>query len=255
MRIVSLASGSKGNAYVVEQDGEALLVDCGLAGRTLAARLRSVFPELPRFAGVLLTHSHSDHYAGLAVFVGRHPDVPVYANSMTAEAVAHETGVNESAFACFENGQPFAVGPFEVSPFSVPHDAVDPVGYLVRGDETYFHGTDIGTPLDSIGVRFAEADCATLESNHDPVLLRQSGRPPYLVQRIAGPRGHLSNDQACAFVRKFASPRLKRLALAHLSQDCNVPHVAANAMRDTLREMGRTDVALRILEQDEVVEL
>ena len=62
MRIVSLASGSKGNAYVVEQDGEALLVDCGLAGRTLAARLKSAFPESPRFAGVLLTHSHSDHY-------------------------------------------------------------------------------------------------------------------------------------------------------------------------------------------------
>ena len=255
MRIVSLASGSKGNAYVVEQGGEALLVDCGLAGRTLAARLKSAFPESPRFAGVLLTHSHSDHYAGLAVFVGRHPDVPVYANSMTAEVVAHETGVDESAFACFENGQPFAVGPFEVSPFSVPHDASDPVGYLIRGEETYFHVTDLGSPLDSVGVKLAQADAATVESNHDEVLLRTSQRPPALIQRILGPRGHLSNYQACDLVRRFAPPRLKRLALAHLSQDCNVPHVAANAMRDTLREMGRTDVALRILEQDEVVEL
>lgn len=255
MRVVSLASGSKGNAYVVEQGGEALLVDCGLALRTLRERLSAAFPEPPLLAGVLLTHSHSDHYSGLAAFVGRHPETPVYANSMTAETVAHETGIDEAAFACFENGQPFSAGPFEVSPFSVPHDASDPVGYLVRGDETYFHVTDLGSPLDSVGVKLALADAATVESNHDETLLRTSRRPPALIQRIAGPRGHLSNYQACDLVRRFAPPRLKRLALAHLSQDCNVPHVAENAMRTTLREMGRTDVALRILEQDEVVEL
>ena len=137
----------------------------------------------------------------------------------------------------------------------MPHDASDPVGYLIRGDETYFHVTDLGSPLDSVGVKLAQADAATVESNHDEVLLRTSQRPPALIQRILGPRGHLSNYQACDLVRRFAPTRLKRLALAHLSQDCNVPHVAANAMRDTLREMGRTDVALRILEQDEVVEL
>ena len=119
----------------------------------------------------------------------------------------------------------------------------------------YFHGTDIGTPLDSIGIKLAEADVATLESNHDPVMLRTSGRAPNLIQRISGPRGHLANEQACDLVRRFASPKLKRLALAHLSRDCNSPHLAEGAMRDTLAEMGRADICLRILSQDEVVEL
>lgn len=246
MRIVSLASGSKGNAFVVEHEGSAILVDCGVPYKTLAGC---------EFDAVLVTHSHIDHVSGLKSLLRRR-DVPVYANLMTAESTIHAFGVPESAFVCFENGQPFDVGAFSVSAFSIPHDTSDPVGFLVAaGGTTYFHGTDIGTPLDSIGVKLAEADVATLESNHDPVMLRTSGRPPSLIQRIAGPRGHLSNDQACDLVRRFASPRLKRLALAHLSRDCNAPHLVEDAMRGTLREMGREDVGLKVLSQDEAIEI
>jgi phosphoribosyl 1,2-cyclic phosphodiesterase len=180
---------------------------------------------------------------------------------MTAEVVAHDCDLPGDSFSCFENGQTFSVGPFDVSPFSIPHDASDPVGFLVRARTSsaaerpiaYFHCTDAGAPLDSIGLKLAEADVATLESNHDPVLLKTSGRPPSLVQRIAGPRGHLSNEQACELVRRFSSPRLKVLALAHLSRECNAPHLADGAMSRTLSEIGRTDVVLKTLSQDEPV--
>ncbi len=256
MRIASLASGSKGNAYVVEQDGVALLIDCGLSCRELRRRLAAVGLGPEAISAVVFTHSHDDHIKGLPVFRKNFPQADLFANLMTAESIASLVGVGEGDFCCFENGQSFDVGPFSVAPFSIPHDTSDPVGYLVRANgETYFHGTDIGTPLDSIGVKLAEADVATLESNHDPVMLRTSGRPPCLIQRIAGPRGHLSNDQACDLVKRFASPRLKRLALAHLSRDCNVPHLAEGAMKTTLVEMHRTDVELKILSQDEAVEL
>ena len=238
MRIVPLASSSSGNAYVVEAGGSAILVDCGICYK----HLKDIAVD-----AVLITHSHSDHVSGLKTLL-RHRDIPVYANVMTAEAVAHECKIDDSAFVCFENGQEFEVGAFTAAAFSVPHDTSDPVGYLIKADgETYFHGTDIGTPLDSIGLKLAEADVATLESNHDPVMLRQSGRPPYLIQRIAGPRGHLSNDQACDLVRRFASPRLRKLYLAHLSHQCNAPHLAEGAMRATLTELGRTDIKLEIL--------
>ena len=241
MNVTAIASSSKGNAYVVEQDGEALLIDCGVSCKMLKAAV-----DLSRIGGILITHNHVDHVSGLKRLLNR-INVPVYANVMTAEAVSYQEKIDENAFVCFENGQSFEVGPFAVSPFSVPHDAADPVGYLVRGDETYFHGTDIGTPLDSIGVKLAEAEIATLESNHDLVMLRTSRRPPSLVQRIAGPRGHLSNDQACDLVRRFASPCLKRLLLAHLSHECNAPHLAEDAMRATLTELGRADIQLEIL--------
>ena len=237
MKIVPLASSSSGNAYVVETEGSALLVDCGICYK----QLKDIAVD-----AVLITHSHSDHISGLKMLL-KHRDIPVYANVMTAEAVAHECGLDDSAFVCFENGQEFEVGAFTVSAFSIPHDTSDPVGYLLKADgETYFHGTDIGTPLDSIGLKLAEATVATLESNHDPVMLRQSGRPPYLIQRIAGPRGHLSNDQACELVRKFASPRLKKLFLAHLSHQCNAEAIAVRLMRETLAEIGRADVELEV---------
>ena len=237
MKIVPLASSSSGNAYVVETEGSAVLVDCGICYK----QLKDIAVD-----AVLITHSHLDHISGLKMLL-KHRDIPVYANVMTAEAVAHECGLDDSAFVCFENGQEFEVGAFTVSAFSIPHDTSDPVGYLLKADgETYFHGTDIGTPFDSIGLKLAEATVATLESNHDPVMLRQSGRPPYLIQRIAGPRGHLSNDQACELVRKFASPRLKKLFLAHLSHQCNSEHIAICSMRETLRNMGREDIELEV---------
>ena len=237
MKVIPLASSSSGNAYVVETEGSAVLVDCGICYK----RLKDIAID-----AVLITHSHTDHVSGLNTLL-KHRDIPVYANAMTAEAVAYECKLDDSAFVCFENGQEFEVGAFTVSAFSIPHDTSDPVGYLLRADgETYFHGTDIGTPLDSIGLKLAEATIATLESNHDPVMLRTSGRPPSLIQRIAGPRGHLSNDQACDLVRRFASPRLRKLYLAHLSHQCNAEHLALNAMLETLREIGRADVELEI---------
>lgn len=240
MRVVPIASSSKGNAYVVEQGDEALLIDCGISCKQLKAAV-----DLSRLCGILVTHNHTDHVSGLKRLLGL-VSVPVFANAMTMEAVVRQEGLSDGAFVCFENGQEFEIGPFSVYPFSVPHDAADPVGYLVRGEETYFHGTDIGTPLDSIGLKLAAADVATLESNHDLPLLMTSARPVSIKQRIAGARGHLSNDQAAELVRRFASPGLKRLVLAHLSHECNTPRLALETMRGTLEAMRRTDVLLEV---------
>jgi len=248
--VEALASSSKGNSYVVTGGGgEALLVDCGLLYRDFLRRLTSIYPEMSpdSLAGILITHSHIDHVQGLEVFLKHYPTVPVFANAMTAEVIVAKYGVAEEAIVCFENGQPFEVGGFEVQAFSIPHDTADPVGYLVRhGSETYFHATDVGTPLDSIGLKLSEANVATLESNHDAVMLKTSNRPPSLIQRIAGPSGHLSNDQAASLVERFAAPCLRQLNLAHLSHDCNTPAIAESTMRAMLAEMHRTDISLRI---------
>lgn len=256
MRVVSLASGSKGNAYCVESQGRVLLIDCGLSCRELGKRLCTVGLDPEQIVAAAFTHNHIDHVQGLPVFHRRYPRVELLANLMTAGAIASQLGMDEMEFSPFENGQEFDVGPFLVRAFSIPHDVPDPVGYLIKADgETYFHCTDCGTPIDSVGVKLAEADFATLESNHDPVMLHNSLRPESLKQRIRGPRGHLSNDQAADLVRRFATPRLKRLALAHLSGECNVPHLAEGAMKETLAALGRTDVDLKILTQDEIVEI
>ena len=247
MTVVPLASSSKGNAYAVVAGGEVLLIDCGLSCKKLRERSAQRGVDLDSVTAVVITHDHSDHVGGLRVFLNKY-DVPVYTNLMTAEKIARDTGIDESAFVCFENGQSFEVGRMRVTPFSTPHDAVDSVGYLVETAKcTYFHGTDIGTPLDSIGGYLARADIATLESNHDPVMLRQSDRAEMLKHRISGPRGHLSNDEAAELVGKFASARLKKIFLAHLSDECNAPRIAEETMRAELLRIGRGDIELEVL--------
>jgi len=262
VNVLPLASSSKGNAYLVEHEGSVILIDDGLSYRELNKRIKEKVGKecqtpfanfsCDMIQAVLITHSHGDHVDGLPTLLKKH-DLPVYANVMTAETVIADKGIPEDAFVCFENGQEFEIGPFVIHPFSIPHDTADPVGYQVKvrgeGEEwhTYFHGTDIGTPLDSIGLKLREADIATLESNHDPVMLKTSGRAPSLVRRIAGPRGHLANWESAELVKKFASPRLKKLMLAHLSQDCNTPYLAETTMREALAEIHRTDIELEVL--------
>ena len=213
------------------------MIDCGFSVRELKKRGLDV--KAANLVGVLVTHNHDDHIKGLKSLRKACPDLPFFANAMTAEATKMM-----DEFIVFENGQDFEVGPFKVHPFAIAHDVPDPVGYMVNN---YFHCTDCGSILESVGRHFAEAEMATLESNHDLVLLNQSGRAPCLINRIKGPRGHLSNDQACEFVTQFISPKLKVLNLAHLSRACNAPHIALNAMRETLEELGRADVELSVL--------
>ena len=238
MTFRSLGSSSQGNCYLLEEGGSLLMIDCGFGIRELKSRGLDV--KTANLLGVLVTHNHGDHIKGLESLRKACPDVPFFANQMTADA-----SKLKCEFTIFENGSDFDVGPFSVHSFSTVHDVPDPVGFKVNN---YFHCTDCGSILESIGRQFAEAEEATLESNHDLVLLNGSRRAPSVINRIKGPSGHLSNDQACEFVERFISPKLKKLNLAHLSQDCNAPHIARNAMRETLEELGRGDVVLEVLE-------
>lgn len=250
MRIISLGSGSQGNSYIVESGNTAVMIDCGFNCKQLCIKAEAADFDLSRLSGILLTHEHTDHVAALKVFRKKF-NLAIYSNSMTAEKTAARLGMDIDDFFCFENYQSFEIGELSIVPFSTPHDAVDSVGYFINSpDGAYFHGTDFGTPLESIGRFFEAADFATLESNHDLSLLWQSDRSIDLKRRIAGEStGHLSNEQAALLVKKFASNKLKRLALAHLSEDCNSPHLAERSMREALAHLGREDVSLCILDR------
>lgn len=254
MRFISLASGSRGNAYILEAPEGALLIDCGIGSRTFMSRCKAAAFDPTKLCGVVFTHNHVDHVKGIAGLHKKFPNLPLYANAMTAEATCAQ-GCFDSieGFNIFEDGQFFTVGPFEIAAFCVTHDVPDPVGFLVSyEDEVYFHATDLGAPLDAVGMFLAHANMATLEANHDPILLAQSDRPESLKCRIRGEYGHLSNDEAAQLVSKFATPQLKYLHLAHLSHECNEAHLAVKAISKALLEKGLTGVQLAVLEQDNV---
>ena len=250
MRLRVLGSGSKGNCLALRGGGQLLLVDMGLSCLELTKRMQACGISPDEIGGVFFTHDHEDHYKGLATFHKRHPDVPLYANGNTADAIAAETGV-EDGWCVFETAETFPVGGLSVTAFSVPHDAADPVGYLFsEGDSTFFLGTDMGVMTVAAKEALARATCAVLESNHDPELLERSERPVSTKQRIRGRSGHLANYQAADAVRELNPPHLRTLLLGHISQQCNAPWLAREAMEKALAELGRTDVRLATLEQD-----
>ena len=255
MKLRVFGSGSQGNALVIRSGGTLLLVDCGFSCRELERRMAACDVRADDVTALLFTHDHVDHCKGVATFHKRHPQVPLYANGNTADAIATLTGV-EDGWHVFETAEPFSIDAIDVTSFSIPHDAADAVGYLFS-DETssLFVGTDMGVPTLPVKDALARATCAVLESNHDPTLLACSDRPVSLKQRIAGRCGHLSNQDAADLVREVAPTRLKTLLLAHLSRPCNAPHLALDSMRAALKDIDRTDIALAALDQDEPSDL
>ena len=250
MRLRVLGSGSKGNALAVRAAGTLLLVDLGFSHKEVAGRLAACGADIDEVSAVLFTHDHVDHCRGVATFHSRHPDVPLLANGDTADAIALQSGVNDG-WTLFENGEPFEVGDFTVTAFPVPHDAADPVGYLLEADgRSLFIGTDMGYVTENVRAAFARATCAVLEANHDPVLLEQSDRPVSLKQRIRGRAGHLANEDAAALLMETNPPCLKTLLLGHISQQCNSRPLARKAFADALARLGRDDITLSLLEQN-----
>ena len=246
MKVCSLASGSAGNCLYVEAGDMRVLVDIGLSCRRLATSLKNIGVEVGSLSGILFTHDHSDHFYGLSTFHKKHPEIPLYANGGTADAIAAQTGVDDG-WRVFETAEPFEIGEIGIEPFSIPHDAADPVGYNIG---PLFVATDLGCATLPVKYALSRATCAVLESNHDPILLEKSDRPISLKSRIRGRSGHLANDDAAQLLMDANPQNLKTLLLAHLSRECNAPYLALEAMERACAEIGRNDIDVVALEQD-----
>lgn len=255
MKVAILGSGSQGNAVYVEAGGVRVLIDAGFSCRTLEQRLAAAGVSPEGLDGILVTHEHSDHVKGLAAFVKRHPTV-VYASEGTAsvcERLILRDGGCVPEFAVFQPRVPFALGDLTVTAVPVSHDVAEPTGYtLADGAEQLGYFTDLGFVSAEVLAAFAGCTDLILESNHDPEMLRQSGRPWALIARIAGESGHLSNEQACAALAEACPAGLRSLTLAHLSGECNDPELARRLMAATLRHLGRDDVRLACAAQNAV---
>lgn len=243
MKFSVLASSSKGNCTYVESGNTRVLVDAGLRFGALKERLAAIGRSPEDVQAVLVTHGHSDHTAGLPVLEDR-TGVPIYATDGTAGTIERD-GRREKPglawnFAVFAAGDPFSVGDLDVEPFPVPHDSSDPVGFVLRdpaGSSLGF-ATDLGEAPLPVRHRLAGCSALVLEFNHDREMLLASDRAWSLKQRILGRSGHLSNDQAADLLAQVATPALRRVVPAHLSDECNTPSLALAAAREALRRAG-----------------
>ncbi|MDD4101156.1 MAG: MBL fold metallo-hydrolase [Kiritimatiellae bacterium] len=252
MEVCVLASGSSGNSIYVAGGGVALLVDAGLSARELTARLNQAGLDPTGLRAVLCTHDHSDHFKGLEVFSRRYP-VRLFANEGTAAGIEQSFPGRAFDWEIFETASCFYIGGLRVEPFTVSHDASDPVGFLFDdGISRLCVVTDLGQESAVVCDKLERCQCVILESNHDPDMLMASDRAWSLKSRIAGRSGHLSNSAAAEMMSRAAGHELHTLLLAHLSEQCNTRALALNTMRTAMSQAGRTDVRIEVLSQNEV---
>jgi phosphoribosyl 1,2-cyclic phosphodiesterase len=229
MRFASLGSGSEGNSLVVEAGGTCVMIDCGFGLRDTAARLGRLGLAPDSLAAILVTHEHSDHVGGVPAFAARHR-IPVWATFGTLTAVAGRFGSMANAFG-FDSHDSFAIGALAICPFPVPHDAREPVQFVI-GDGARRLGvlTDIGASTAHVEASLSGCDALVLECNHDLGLLARSTYPFPLKQRIAGPLGHLHNGAAAEILARIDTSKLQHVVAAHLSQQNNTPAMARAAL-------------------------
>lgn len=240
LRICVLASGSSGNCIYVGTDTTRLLIDAGLSCRQIECRLGDLGVALADLSGVCVTHEHSDHTSALGLLQRRH-GTPLFANAGTVEAIEGGTNGGDLAWNVFTTGQPFLVGDCIVTPFSVPHDSYNPVGFVVRSGELQVGiVTDAGMGTTLMRERLRGSQVIVVESNHDEQMLKDARRPWSLKQRIAGRQGHLSNRQAADLAADLVDGRMRAVFLCHLSSDCNRPDLATGAVQEAL---SRTEYA------------
>lgn len=233
LRLTVLGSGSRGNALLLEAGGDALLVDAGFSFRDLGRRLAAAGRDPAAIRAIVLTHEHGDHTRGVARAAAAW-DVPVYASAGTLAALGAELGARRTV--PLPASRRVACGPFRFTAYPTAHDAADPVVLVVEDGEGRRIGIacDVGSPTAALGLACRDLDALVLETNHDEVLLRGSGYPPAVRARIAGRGGHLSNSQAAALAAEVAHAGLSVVVLAHLSDRCNTPDLARQAVSEAL---------------------
>ncbi len=254
VKVTILGSGSSGNCSLIESDRTCLLVDAGLSGRQIKERLALLGRSIEQITGIVLTHEHGDHTRGLTVLCKQRA-IPVYANRLTAEAISSDPERNAAvpiSWRLFATGSSFEIGDLTVESFSVPHDAQDPVNFVVRHNG-YTVGvlTDLGHATKLVADRVRATDVLIVEANHDVKMLQDDTvRPWSTKQRILSRHGHLSNDAAATLACDVVTDKLRHVFLAHLSRDCNRPELAQRVVAERLGKLGARHVRVAVSGQD-----
>ena len=258
MELCSIASGSSGNCIYIGSDTGHILIDAGISGKRIEEGLNDIGMKTAEMQGILMTHEHIDHVAGLGVLARRY-GIPIYGTRGTIEAVKGMKSVgkiDESLFHVIQPEVDFCIGDITIEPISISHDAADPVAYRMKsGKKTVAVMTDLGFYDTRIVQKLQNLDVLLLEANHD-VRMLQTGPYPYpLKQRILGDRGHLSNENCGRLLGEVLHDNFKAAVLGHLSKENNSPQLAYETVRVEV-DMGENpyradDFPLHVAKRDE----
>jgi phosphoribosyl 1,2-cyclic phosphodiesterase len=233
MRFASLGSGSEGNGLLIEAGDTRILIDCGFGVRDCAARLARLGIEPASLTAIFVTHEHSDHVGGVPAFAGRH-GIGVWLTFGTLSAVASRFEGLTRVYG-FDSHDTLVLGDLEIRPFPVPHDAREPVQFVVSdGNHRLGVLTDLGMATPHVQASLTGCDALVLECNHDSAMLMGGSYPAALKARISGRHGHLCNADAGALLASLDCSRLQHVLAAHLSRENNRPELARAALAAAL---------------------
>ena len=249
LRVGVLGSGSGGNAVVIESGKHRILLDAGFSARELGKRMKLLGVDPSGVEALVLTHEHQDHCRGADGFAKKYK-VPVYGTEGTLVGSRLREETARSAV-LIRSGVPREVAGFWIEPFTLPHDAREPVGVVVEDPQGRRVGlvADLGCRTSLAWGRLHDLDVLILETNHDLDMLRNGPYPWSLKQRVAGRHGHLSNREAAEGLPELMNDRLRWVVLYHLSRTNNLPALAAAAIGETL-DRERCPAQLAVSEQD-----
>jgi phosphoribosyl 1,2-cyclic phosphodiesterase len=241
VRFTILGSGSGGNCAYLECGETRLLIDAGFSAKQIRERLAGIGRAPEGLSGILVTHEHGDHICGLGALCNR-VETTIFTNRLTQEAIQAQFPGTKFRFSKFETGASFGIGDVGVETFAVPHDAMDPVGFLLTtSDVRIGFLTDLGHATRLVLERVRPAHVLVLEANHDLQLLRDDTKRPWATkQRILSRHGHLSNDAAADAAADLAPSGVRHIYLGHLSRDCNRPDLARETVAKRLAGVGAT---------------
>ena len=252
LEVCILGSGSAGNAIYVASKTTRILIDAGLSARQVALRLAELGVEPEQMNGICISHEHGDHINGLRVLQKRH-GISVYANAGTLNGIRQKISPEQLAVKVFQTGSSFQIGDLLIEPFSVPHDALEPVGFrLQTADMAVGVVTDLGIATTLVREKLRGCHALIVESNHDEDLLQEAPRPWSLKQRIRSRQGHLSNIAAAELIADCAGEELEHVFLSHLSSDCNTPEIALQTVASQLRLDGLGYISLEVSRPDRI---
>jgi len=242
IKFISFGSGSSGNCYFLYTETDGLLIDTGVGIRTLKKHFRNYGLNMTMVHRILITHDHADHIKCVGS-MSHDYHLPVFATKLVHEGIDKNYCVARKVAPelrhYIEPGVTFQVGAFTVTPFTVPHDSSDNVGYqIVVEDKTFCLMTDVGRVTDEMAAFIGGADYLVIEANHDYEMLQQGPYPQYLKDRITGGNGHLSNKLCGEAIAQNMKETLKHVWLCHLSEENNHPELARKTVETILRSHG-----------------
>ncbi len=242
LKFISFGSGSSGNCYFLYTENDGLLIDVGVGIRTLRKKFKDFGLSMSQVHRLLITHDHADHIKSVGS-VSHDYHLPVYATAVVHHGIDKnycvQRKVSSELRQMIEPGVTYQLGDFKVTPFTVPHDSSDNVGYFVETVETNICIiTDAGCVTDEMAHYIGKARYLIIEANHDFEMLQQGPYPQHLKARIQSKTGHLSNADCGKAIAENMSEQLRHVWLCHLSEENNHPELARKTVETVLRSYG-----------------